>query len=122
MRYNRSESFRFVFSDPIDASFSIAERGGKSVSTKQGKAVIADISPSGLKLMTHLELPMEEPLILSIFFKIRNEELEIKGVPMWKKRVNSGFQYGIRSTEEDEILRDRIVKELKDYAQHNPKM
>ncbi|AZB42578.1 PilZ domain-containing protein [Bacillus sp. FJAT-42376] len=120
MRYNRSESFRFVFSDPVDASFSIVERSGKEVHTKQGKAVIMDISPSGLKLISHLELPMEEQVILNITFTIRNEELELRGIPMWKKRSGSGFQYGIKSVN-DEILRERIVKELKEYAQTRTK-
>ncbi|MGD7009007.1 PilZ domain-containing protein [Metabacillus sp. 84] len=120
MRYNRSESFRFVFSDPMEASFSIAEKAGEPVNSKQGEAVIMDISPSGLKLVTHLDLPMEKPVILTILFKIRTEELELKGEPMWKKRTATGFQYGVRSLN-DEILQNRIVKELKEFAQQKPK-
>ncbi|MBS2968606.1 PilZ domain-containing protein [Metabacillus sp. KIGAM252] len=120
MRYNRSESFRFVFSDPIQATFSIVEKAGEEINTKPGDAVIMDISPSGLKLISHLELPMEEPIILNIAFRIRDEELELKGEPMWKKPTGSGYQYGIRSLN-DQILKNRIVKELKEYAQSKPK-
>ena len=114
MRYKREDSFRYAFDKPLEALFRIERVDGDEVTTSMGKAQIIDISPTGLKLNTDLEIPQTEQkdIELSISFTLNGESFEVTGEVVWKKEA-VGFDYGIDlsiSEEESESLVEAVKK------------
>jgi hypothetical protein len=117
MLYKRDEPFRFTFGNPIDATFKILKINEISGLTKEGKAVIMDLSPNGVKLSSTLDLPItEKQFLLEISFTLNTEKMTMMAEPKWKKRApHSSFIYGMVGLDDDETKKI-IIEELKEYA------
>jgi len=121
MRYNRNESFRFSFRHPLKARFSIDELNGKKVESGEGEIQIMDLSPSGTKIRTDLNLPMSEdpPVKIVVHFELNEEEYNFKGKIVWKKMHLNSFLYGVHFLINDD-MHEEIIKQLKKYVKINP--
>lgn len=60
--------------------------------TDMKKAKILDISQSGLRMETHLQIPYNS---IEIHYIHNNEMHYVKGRIKWEKNLNNSFQYGI---------------------------
>lgn len=117
MRYNRKEGFRFAFKDPLEASFKIYELNGKKVETQPGKALMHDISPSGTKISSKLNLPVSEtdPVKIHLHFMLNEAVYEMKAELVWKSVSGENYHYGVNFYS-DEHVKEEIVAQLKKYV------
>ncbi len=114
-RYKRKESLRFEFAQPLDTSFYISRLKGKELKSPNGKGVILNVSPSGLKLETNLELP--EEIELSLIFDIANHSFHPTGLISWRKKEWNGYHYGIDFLEGHD--QPDLIEAIKEYQRQN---
>ncbi|WP_134703991.1 PilZ domain-containing protein [Ammoniphilus sp. YIM 78166] len=112
--YRRTEWFRFEFKPPLQGKLKIAKVMGREVASSEGLIEIIDISPSGMKLSTHLEIPIDDAIIVAVRFTINQLELCYEANLVWHK----GSYYGLRlhTSEQQE---ESLVQEIKYYAKKN---
>ncbi|WP_227397194.1 PilZ domain-containing protein [Jeotgalibacillus aurantiacus] len=119
MRYNRKDSFRFTFKTPIKAAFSIYELNGKEVHSHAGTALMHDLSPSGTKISTNLNLPVDKdsdyPVKIHLQFMLNQSVYEIKAEIIWKKIYFDDYFYGVHFYAGDDI-KEEIIQQLKVYV------
>ncbi|WP_226035134.1 PilZ domain-containing protein [Aquibacillus saliphilus] len=114
MRYKRQESLRFEFGTPVECEFKITRVNDKQYNSKQGKALIHDISPGGLKISTEFDLHSSENKIeVEISFLLVSNK-SIVGEIVWKKKKLNYF-YGIDLLIDEESSQE-LIKELKTYS------
>lgn len=88
MQFKRKESFRFVFNDPIDASFTIKQ---KEVEEDQEPSKfpcqILDISPKGIKMYLEGEIKerVQNNTFLEVEFILDVTNIKAIGQVMWVK-------------------------------------
>lgn len=118
MRYNRKEGFRFAFKKPLEAAFKIYELNGREVNSHPGKALMHDLSPSGTKMSSQLNLPVsnqDEPVKIHLQFMLNEVVYEMKAELVWKRASGDEFHYGVHFYASDDVKED-IVKQLKQYV------
>lgn len=117
MLYKRDEPFRFSFGSPIEGTFKILKINDISGHSKDGKALIMDLSPNGIKLTSPLDLPIDKKkFLLEVSFILNEEVITMIVEPKWKKRApHSSFSYGLVGFD-DEETKKVIIEELKEYA------
>lgn len=109
MIYNRTESFRHTFKEPYEATFTLAATATHEESHK-GECFIIDISPSGAKIYSELNVPIGTEVVL--YFNLLNEDIAAPAKIAWEKAYKEGTQYGIHFDEEPE-LKLQIIEQLK---------
>ncbi|MCR6112443.1 PilZ domain-containing protein [Bacillus sp. A301a_S52] len=98
MRYKRQEAMRCEFRHPLDTTFFISSLNGKPYRSSQAKGTILNASLGGLRLKTPLDLPVNKQLEVTFTFTIAHCFLTVQGRPLWKKRDENAFIYGIKLT------------------------
>lgn len=123
MVYRRDEPFRFQFQKPLQGTFKILQLNGLSGVSKEGKALIIDLSPNGVKFTSPLNLPIEsKKFLIEISFVINEQTIKMLAESRWKKRTGvSEFTYGFAGIE-DEQAKLEIIKELKEYSKNHMKV
>ncbi|QOY34063.1 PilZ domain-containing protein [Anaerobacillus isosaccharinicus] len=113
MKYRREEILRYEFTEKVICDFKIINDLPNESNFLEGQVV--DLSPSGLKLFSSVDLPTEKKLILYVEFTINVEPIRFSADLIWKKNVGNGFHYGLKQqgTSEDKQL---LINELKLYA------
>lgn len=106
MRYKRQEPLRYTFSEPIQGKFIILldYKNDQSLQeTGEGQLDIIDLSPSGLRFTTNLDLHLnKKDFMLEVTFTFMGEELKMIGKVAWKKERVETFEYGLNGVEDDE--------------------
>ncbi|WP_458413646.1 PilZ domain-containing protein [Schinkia sp. CFF1] len=123
MKFRRQESFRYTFNSPIDCLFRIIKIDDDSKSSEFGKGQIIDISPSGLKMLSSLNLsPSHKKIEIEVRFTIDNRPYEIPGMILWQKRdfLKNEYSYGIKLDSSEEIS-STIIESLKKHAEQTLK-
>ncbi|MBM7579960.1 PilZ domain-containing protein [Jeotgalibacillus terrae] len=117
MRYNRKEGFRFSFKKPIEAVFKIYELNGREVESHPGKALMHDLSPSGTKISSMLNLPVSDtdPVKIHLQFMLNEVVYEMKAELIWKRASGEEFHYGVHFYASEDVKED-IVRQLKQYV------
>ncbi|WP_019153003.1 hypothetical protein [Robertmurraya massiliosenegalensis] len=120
MLYRRDESFRFTFGNPIEATFKILKVNQISGGSKEGRALLMDLSPNGLRISSPLDLPINEKnLLLEISFVLNKQIISIIAEPKWKKRTSAqSFSYRLVGLDDEETMKI-IVSELKAFSKKN---
>ncbi|MDQ0155823.1 hypothetical protein [Robertmurraya andreesenii] len=120
MYYRRDEAFRFIFGQPIKATFKIVKVDGRDGSANEASALILDLSPNGIKFSSELDLPIyEKQLILEIYFSLNEKMISMLAEPKWKKRMSpSSFTYGLVGLDNEETKKE-VIEELKEYVRKN---
>lgn len=119
MKYNRKEAFRFTFSPPIPGIFSITLINNAVNKSRNGKMTVLDLSSGGIKFNSYLELPEGKELELMVTFKINEDDLDLHGKIMWKKKMMDSYLYGLALNEKGG-QKDKIIEELKLYRKKMP--
>lgn len=115
MRYKRKESFRFSFGTPLPSFFTIQELDGKPITTGEGAANLINISLSGLKLSSPLNIPDSRPPVkVSVRFTINETQFIVLGEIVWKNKRLDDYYYGIHFHIEEK-QQDKLLEELKTY-------
>lgn len=123
MLYRRDEPFRFAFGNPIEGTFKILKIDDMSGNSKEGPALILDLSPNGIRLTSSLDLPIDKKkIIMEVLFILNEKTISIIGQPKWKKQVGvSSFNYGLVGLENEETKKE-IINELKEYSRNLRKL
>jgi len=112
-RFKRKEAFRYEFITPLDTSFYISRFRGKDRQSSRGKGVILNISPSGLRLDTNLDIPNHDEIELTFELEIANHIIHPVGSIAWKNKSDRCFIYGIQFISND--YEQDIIKALKSF-------
>lgn len=120
MLYKRLEAFRHTFEHPIPATFRLIVDGiseEKVDFSKRGACMIIDLSPSGLRMYSKLDIPKNpgQPIHLVIDVVLADKMLTLVGEIIWKKAHMEGRQYGI-DLKTDEKIEYQIINELKERS------
>lgn len=123
MQYNRKETFRHTFEDPIPATFRLMvedENEADVEISKRGACFIVDLSPSGMRMYSDLGIPKipGQKLHLAIDVILNDESLLLVGEIVWKKAHRDGNQYGI-DLKTDEMIERTIIRELKERSRND---
>jgi len=124
MIFRRQESFRYTFNNPVECLFKIIRIDDVPTSSEFGQGEIIDISPSGLKMTTPLNLsPTLKKIEVEIHFDIDDWTYQIPGVIQWQKKelLTNGYSYGIKLDSTDEIAAN-IIDGLKQHAENMLKL
>lgn len=119
MKYKREEYFRYTFEEPIIAHFNISQINNLKVTTSKGEASVIDLSPSGLRLSTPLEISQanHQSIHLTISFQLNEEVFEVNGEIIWMEDKIKSYHYGIELFTDD-TLEQELINQLKIYAKN----
>lgn len=113
---SRKEGFRYEFGIPMDCNFEVISIDERKMESSWGTAKLLNISPHGLKISSHLDLPVAMKKIgVKISFTIVDEELTVNGQLVWQKKVGKTFTYGVKLDQNEQKER-KIIEELKRYT------
>lgn len=116
MIYRREEPFRFQFQKPLEGTFKILRVNGIAGESKEGSALILDLSPNGLKFKSSLDLPTDKhQLLLEVSFSLNETQILIMGEPTWKKKEGNAYVYGFIGLD-DQQTKTQIILALKEYS------
>lgn len=116
MIFKRQEGFRFVFNEPIEASFVVISTGEKSDAQNiKHSCKILDLSARGLKIYTEAEIGeyKNKPFSLEIHFVLDVTQIHAVGEIIWSRPFGQGRQYGIQLPDQPDIV-DLIISEMKE--------
>ncbi|MBU9722389.1 MULTISPECIES: PilZ domain-containing protein [Bacillaceae] len=121
MRYKREETFRYEFGQPLDCVYRILRVNGVSEETKHGNGKLFDISPTGIKLQSPLDLQSSKNEVdVELCFTLVAEHT-VTGKIVWQKLANVGqYFYGIDLEIPTEV-KEHIIHDLKEFIQVNKK-
>lgn len=115
MIFKRQEGFRFVFSEPLPASFCLLIDGKpQDIEKTQYQCDIHDISPRGMKMFSNVEIGVDSSKLVQVEVHFILDVTKIKaiGEMVWTKKVVNGFQYGLIFVDQPAV-EELIVSELK---------
>ncbi len=116
MIYKRKESFRFTFNPPPACIFNIVEVDNMRLDSRNAEGILIDISPSGAKLASKLDIPIHHKKIkIKLSFKINEDTIYANGILIWKKTTQLGNNYGVQFVNASDLT-DVIMEELKTYV------
>ena len=115
MHFKRQEGFRFVFNEPIEASFKLIENGQIVDSGTSFSCRILDISPRGVKMFAEAingEYIKKANLQIQLQFVLDVTTIQAIGEIVWHKPYGKGNQYGILFKNQKDID-ELIISEMK---------
>ncbi|MCE5168928.1 PilZ domain-containing protein [Paenibacillus profundus] len=86
---------RLHMNETIIARMSIEQVNGVSVNSRSKPVLITELSPGGLRMLTHLELPSSSHYLLGFQLMIKQVEMKLNGHVVWRDADESQFRYGI---------------------------
>lgn len=96
---------------PLCGSARIVRFDDKPVHTGIALVNIPEISPGGLKFISHLQMPASPSVILQISLMLNGTAHCIQGyIVHGRKNVGSGYEYGFCFLDPDKGLRDSLIK------------
>ncbi|MFD0675392.1 MULTISPECIES: PilZ domain-containing protein [unclassified Paenibacillus] len=115
----RKEPFRYMLTTPTECTFEIIQINGYPISAKPAEAAIIDLSKSGCKLYTKLDLNAENNRIkLLVNLAIDGQAMKYRGTIRWQKQTEHSFHYGIQLELIDSEI-DQMLADIKALATHN---
>ncbi|MCM2677772.1 PilZ domain-containing protein [Alkalicoccobacillus plakortidis] len=117
MRYKRDESFRYDFKPSLEGTFEIVQMNEKAVQVSAGTLFIVNLSPSGVGIKTHYNLPDPElyTVTLQLTCTLEDSPLVFKGNVQWKRQSSVDYSYGLELSSSEETKKE-IVSLLKRHA------
>ena len=112
MRYRRDETLRYVFDQPLHATYQIIKIAGKSVQSSQGNARVLDLSPGGIKLEIGVNIPLNREVQFLIKTEVGQVPITITANGVWNKPYGNKFHYGLDFLED---YNEEVVRGLKEY-------
>ena len=95
----------------------------RKVSLGSTEVLIIDISPGGLRFMSHLRLPVQEEIIYGFSTNLDHTTIDLSGKIVWSQELYPGiFEYGlefsISEIERDELI--QVLFRIMPKLRHNP--
>jgi PilZ domain len=118
MIYKREEAYRYTFPNPVPCSFSIVGVEHIRINTGKGEGELIDISPSGCKMSTLFDIPVDQKVRVQMEFTLHTERLVVQGILVWQRIQGEGFHYGVEFTG-DENLGTSITEDLKQLVKQH---
>jgi len=115
--FRRKDGFRLVFQKPIKASFKILLLQGREVESKEGTIEILDMSLTGAKVTTSLQIPARKTKI-QLKCTINQEQMSMIGELIWEKESYKGNIYGMTFDPKSYSER-QLHTELKNYVKQH---
>lgn len=115
MIFKRQEGFRFVFSEPLHASFCLLVDGKpQDIEKTQYPCEVQDVSPRGMKMFSNVEIgeDINKLVQVEVNFILDVTKIRAVGEIIWSKKVLDGFQYGLIFVDQPTV-EELIVSELK---------
>ncbi|KGR76463.1 PilZ domain-containing protein [Ureibacillus sinduriensis] len=114
-QFKRQEGFRYIFNEPIEASFKLIQDGKFVDSGNRFPCKILDISPRGVKMFSEVKLGEylnKATLQIEVQFVLDVTTIQAIGEVVWRKPFGRGDQYGILFQDQKEID-ELIISEMK---------
>lgn len=95
-RLSSSMSLRIALITPIMSSIQISCINQHPIeAVKTSKVLVTAISPSGLRMLSNLDLPLQQEVdyLLQFEFVLQDVHLSIEGAPIWKKPSEGMYEY-----------------------------
>ena len=117
MQYSRrKEPFRYVFDEPVSAEFKISKVNDNIVMSRSGDIKIVDISFSGMKIVTPLNIQViGNKIEAGLRFHLNMTPFEVKGILLWQQSDIGRFFYGMKLFD-DSYFKNQLMNELKTYS------
>ncbi|MFC7685705.1 PilZ domain-containing protein [Ureibacillus sp. GCM10028918] len=115
MHFKRQEGFRFVFNEPIEASFRLLVNGQPVEALGSCPGQILDVSPRGVKMFSEVkfgEYLNKATLQVELQFVLDVTTIQAVGEIVWRKPFGRGNQYGILFQAQKNID-ELIISEMK---------
>lgn len=112
---DRRNYFRIELPMPIRGDLTVKKIKGREVQLGQTGVVIGNIGPGGLRLLSHMQFPVRDDLILAIEFMLLGEVKTVSGKIVWKEEAENNYQYGLAFILDDKERAD-ITKLLNHTA------
>lgn len=106
MHYKRDEPFRYQFKQPIQAQIDTPTAG-------VGSCKIINVSPSGMKIRTNLQLSLSENTYIQ--YSILDEFFQVNGNVVWTMDYGDYNEYGL-SLQSSDDYKNSLVETLKKLA------
>lgn len=117
MKYKRNEPFRYEFGMPVRVNFYISRINGKTTASSEGEGVVLDISPSGLRMQSSLDIPSNQEVELTMHMTIGSREIVLIGNIVWQKKVYPTYQYGVEMI--SDAFEEQIIFALKEFQKQH---
>jgi len=117
MKYKRNEPFRYEFGMPVMVNFYISRINGKTTASSEGEGVVLDISPSGLRMQSSLDIPSNQEVELTMHMTIGSREIALIGNIVWQKKVYPTYQYGVEMI--SDAFEEQIIFSLKEFQKQH---
>ncbi|MFE7063220.1 PilZ domain-containing protein [Sutcliffiella sp. NPDC057660] len=117
MKYKRNEPFRYEFGMPVRVNFYISRINGKTTASSEGEGTVLDISPSGLRMQTSLDIPTNQEVELTMHMTIGSREIALIGNIVWQKKVYPSYQYGVEMI--SDAFEEQIIFALKEFQKQH---
>ncbi|NOU97124.1 hypothetical protein GC093_28440 [Paenibacillus sp. LMG 31456] len=115
----RKEPFRYMLTSPTECTFEIVQINENPISAKPAIAAIIDLSKSGCKLYTKLDLNANDNQIkLLVNLTLDGQSMKYRGTIRWQKQTDDSFYYGIQ-LELIDSEKDQILADIRSLATHN---
>lgn len=109
---NRRKYFRVQLPLPLSTQMTILTFRNQRVSLGSAEVLVIDLSPGGLRFISHLRLPTEEKIIYRFSSELNQTSFQASGEIVWSTEIHPGiYEYGIEFTI-SEIERNDIVQLL----------
>jgi hypothetical protein len=93
----RKEPFRYLFSNRTECTFQIMEINGSPVDANPAAAAILDISKSGCKLRTTLNLNVPTHRIKLVVRLVAGDQtISFGGSLRWQQHAEESYLYGVQ--------------------------
>ncbi|RCX19825.1 PilZ domain-containing protein [Fontibacillus phaseoli] len=117
MNSRRNEPFRYTINPPMDCWIEIKSIDFKPVSSKLAEAELIDISKSGCRIKTQLNLHAENHSIgAAVHFQLSEENYTFLGEIRWQKPYGSEFYHYGLSLQLTSEEKEKINVELRSLA------
>ncbi|GAE37475.1 PilZ domain-containing protein [Halalkalibacter akibai] len=117
-RYNRNESFRYEFGQPIkcDIYYEQITDGDRKIKSNAQTGAVINMSPKGLQIHLSTDF-LEQNRVKEIECQVKlssEDILTLNGQIVWRKAYLNGYLYGVFLG--DENMEQVIIQELKKYS------
>lgn len=106
---NRRKYFRVNLPLPLSTQMTIISFRNQKVSLGTAEVLVIDLSPGGLRFISHLQFPAQENIIYQFSSELNHTSFQVNGKIIWFEEIHPGiYEYGLEFII-SEIERNKIV-------------
>ena len=122
-KVERRTFFRVGLPLPLSTRMAILSLNNEKVSLGSSKVLVENISPVGLRFLSHLRLTSRADIVFSFETELMGTQLRYKGKIVWgeeKEKENDIFRYGVEflSTQQEKEQLSALLKQIRSNMNH----